>query len=163
MAARSSCYAAAVVGRNLKAGGCPLFCVLPPSPLPLLLRGRILSRQSAPAAQLGCRKCKKIKQPLQHQTPIPQNGGIMLPAQFSALPFFPSVLFLFPSLPTMPAFFPFVLFLVPSNSPCMSSTHAEVMTPPSNGFVSRCIELFSVWRKWGQPRMSGALKSYQII
>jgi hypothetical protein len=35
MAARSSCYAAAVVGRNLKAGGCPLFCVLPPPPSPL--------------------------------------------------------------------------------------------------------------------------------
>jgi hypothetical protein len=86
----------------------------------------------------------------------------MLPAQPSALP----VLSFCPlSLPVSAnnAFFPFVLFLVPSNSPCVSSTHAEVMTPPSNGFASGCYELFPAWRKWGQPRMSGALKSYQII
>ena len=86
------------------------------------------------------------------QTPIPQNGRIMLPAQSSALP-----------VSANKPFFPFVLFRFPSSSSCMSSTHAEVMTPSSNGFVSGCYELFPVWRKWGQPRLSGALKSYQII
>jgi hypothetical protein len=112
-----------------------------------------------PAALLGCRKCKKDQAAAPpHRTttsakpPIPQNGRIMLPAQSSALP-----------VSANKPFFPSVLFRFPSSSSCMSSTHAEVMTPSSNGFVSGCYELFPVWRKWGQPRLSGALESYQII
>lgn len=162
MTARSSCYAAAVVGRNLKAGGvfCPLFSSLLLTTV-LFLRGRILSRQSAllpccPARLPKMQKRSSRRPSTSHhhisQTPIPQNGRIMLPAQSSALP-----------VSANKPFFPFVLFRFPSSSSCMSSTHAEVMTPSSNGFVSGCYELFPVWRKWGQPRLSGALKSYQII
>jgi hypothetical protein len=149
-------------GTESKSWGSFLFSVLCShlfSSLPYL-RGRILSRQSAllpccPARLPKMQKRSSRRPSTSHhisQTPIPQNGRIMLPAQSSALP-----------VSANKPFFPFVLFRFPSSSSCMSSTHAEVMTPSSNGFVSGCYELFPVWRKWGQPRLSGALKSYQII
>jgi hypothetical protein len=121
-------------GTECKSWGSFPFSVLISSPHYSSSEAESSAGKVPPAALLGCRKCRKIKQPLQHriisQTPIPQNGRIMLPAQSSAHP-----------VSANHAFFPFFLFLVPSNSSCMSSTHAEVMTPPSNVLRVPCVEL----------------------